>query len=465
MSGSTSNLKIVGPVGNIGGGGGLNIIGKYPDDINADSKPGDALIDKDGNIWVFDGTDWIKVDAAAGPPGPPGPKASVDVGTTTTGDAGTDADVEDVGDEDGSVLNFTIPRGDQGEAGEGVQAGGLENEVLAKSSADDFDTKWVTVDFSGGNLVDLDLGRKAAKRQGRNVFEVPTDKVVMYVGQGTPGDWDDIADAKTGSLFTSSSGEGLWNKDSDWDLVGGSEEINTDDFLTADDLDGLATEEYVDEAFANIEIPDGGGSFFGENPPTEDLKEGDLFINSDTYRQYVYDGSVWIEVSPAGVDDSGIDDILKTLNPFVDVEPASITGELSQIYRGNKTSLTYLYSGIRYKSNAIGYSQYRFDVDVLGDGNWVDYNDLPSETRSELVFSKNSSGNNISCNIKIADHGGDIDDPDTYPQPGYENLLIRYWAKNVVNDREELGVSEGISPWVVNHVQYPDVYPDAGGAE
>ena len=234
-------------------------------------------------------------------------------------------------------------------------------------------------------------------------------------------------------------------------------------FYTDQELDRL--DKKIDGLEFDIEIPDGGGIFFGENPPTEDLKEGDLFINSDTYRQYVYDGSVWIEISPACANDSDIDEILKTLNPFVDVEPASITGELSRIYRASKTSTNYLYSGIRFTSNDIGHSQYRFDVDVLGDGNWVDYDDLPSDVKSELVLSRGGSGDSIYCNIKIADHGGNIDDPDTYPQPGYENLLIRYWAKNVVNDREELIVSEGVSPWVVNHVQYPDVYPDAGGAE
>lgn len=431
MAGSTSNLKVVGPVQNIGGGGGLNIIGKYPDDIDK-AKPGDALIDENGNIWIYDGNTWVQVDAVKG----------------EDGKDGTD--------------------GVDGKDGVGVPEGGQDGQVLIKEGTEDFETKWGDAEFSSdsGNLVELNPIRKALRKpKDGEEIALPLGKVVMYVGNGLPSDWPEITNAKVGSLFTSTTGDGFFFRDNDgWDLVGGSESINTDDFLTADDLDGLATEEYVNEALANIEFPDGGGSFFGENPPTEDLKEGYLFISSDTYRQYVYDGSVWVEISPAGADDFDIEEILKTLNPFVDVTPASITGELSRIYRGSKTSTAYLSSGINFKSNTIGQSQYRFDVDVLGDGNWVDYEDLPSDTKSELVLSRSGSGNNISFTVRIADHGGDINDPSTYPQPAYENVLIRYWAKNVVNDREELVVSEGVSPWVVNHVQYPDVYPDEGGA-
>jgi len=71
---------------------------------------------------------------------------------------------------------------------------------------------------------------------------VPTDRVVMYVGTGTPADWP-ITDAAVGSLFTSTDGAGLWHKDSDWDLVGGSDVELPDDLVTQKDLeDALATE-------------------------------------------------------------------------------------------------------------------------------------------------------------------------------------------------------------------------------
>ena len=49
--------------------------------------------------------------------GVPGPGATVQVGTTTTGDAGTDAEVVNVGTLSAAILDFTIPRGDKGDQG------------------------------------------------------------------------------------------------------------------------------------------------------------------------------------------------------------------------------------------------------------------------------------------------------------------------------------------------------------
>lgn len=46
-----------------------------------------------------------------GAKGDPGAAATVQVGTTTTGEAGTQASVENVGTSSAAVLNFTIPRG------------------------------------------------------------------------------------------------------------------------------------------------------------------------------------------------------------------------------------------------------------------------------------------------------------------------------------------------------------------
>lgn len=60
------------------------------------------------------------------PRGPQGIAATVEVGTTTTGEAGTPATVVNAGDETHAVFNFTIPRGakgdkgDKGDKGEGI---------------------------------------------------------------------------------------------------------------------------------------------------------------------------------------------------------------------------------------------------------------------------------------------------------------------------------------------------------
>jgi hypothetical protein len=52
-----------------------------------------------------------------GPEGPPGLAATVDCGETYTGDPGTRAMVENVGDLHNAIFEFTIPRGDQGVIG------------------------------------------------------------------------------------------------------------------------------------------------------------------------------------------------------------------------------------------------------------------------------------------------------------------------------------------------------------
>ena len=51
------------------------------------------------------------------PPGQPGAAATVTVGTTTTGEAGTNASVINSGTSSAAVLNFTIPRGAKGDTG------------------------------------------------------------------------------------------------------------------------------------------------------------------------------------------------------------------------------------------------------------------------------------------------------------------------------------------------------------
>lgn len=82
------------------------------------------------SVSVFDETNlFSESDALVGPQGPPGPEgpagspgrdgtdgrnATIEIGTVTTGQPGTDASVVNSGTETDAVLNFTIPRGEQG---------------------------------------------------------------------------------------------------------------------------------------------------------------------------------------------------------------------------------------------------------------------------------------------------------------------------------------------------------------
>lgn len=51
-----------------------------------------------------------------GPRGPQGP-ATITVGSTTTGEPGTNAQVTNSGTSENAILNFTIPRGETGATG------------------------------------------------------------------------------------------------------------------------------------------------------------------------------------------------------------------------------------------------------------------------------------------------------------------------------------------------------------
>jgi|GEM_PF-4085008 len=81
-----------------------------------------------------------------GTQGPPGEAATITVGSTTTGAAGTNASVVNAGTTSQAVLNFTIPRGAQGV--QGVQGNpGVDGE----DGADGQDTNYLWVNVVTGN--------------------------------------------------------------------------------------------------------------------------------------------------------------------------------------------------------------------------------------------------------------------------------------------------------------------------
>ena len=98
---------------------------------------------------------------------PSGSTVSVNVGTTTTGEPGTNANVTNSGDETNVVLNFTIPRGDTGPAGPGVATGGTTGQVLAKKSDANYDTEWVD-NAGGGSTVSVNVGETTTGEPGTN---------------------------------------------------------------------------------------------------------------------------------------------------------------------------------------------------------------------------------------------------------------------------------------------------------
>lgn len=66
---------------------------------------------------------WVSKGSIKGPKGDKGDAATVTVGETVTGDAGTQASVENTGDASAAVLKFTVPKGDKGDKGETGEQG------------------------------------------------------------------------------------------------------------------------------------------------------------------------------------------------------------------------------------------------------------------------------------------------------------------------------------------------------
>lgn len=143
--GASSIGSVRGPQGEQGAPGekgedgtGVNIKGAVDTSASlpGTGEEGDAYVVNDtGNLWVWDVDSSAFVDTGAqikGPQGDPGPKgdpgaaATVTVGTTQTGEAGTEATVQNGGTTSAAVLNFVIPKGEKGDtgaAGPGVSVG------------------------------------------------------------------------------------------------------------------------------------------------------------------------------------------------------------------------------------------------------------------------------------------------------------------------------------------------------
>lgn len=117
-------------------------------------------------------------DGSPGSTGTAGAAATVAVGTTTTGAAGSNAAVSNSGTSAAAVLNFTVPQGAAGAAGTpgstgatgpGVATGGTTGQVLAKNSSTNYDTGWITP-ASGGGLTPTVLSAAGTATAGQLIL-------------------------------------------------------------------------------------------------------------------------------------------------------------------------------------------------------------------------------------------------------------------------------------------------------
>jgi hypothetical protein len=129
---------------------------------------------------------------ALGATGPSGAAATVNVGTVTTGPAGTQASVTNSGTANAAVLNFTIPQGASGASGGGSGGGGTSGIPFASLyHAVSFNFSFYSVNSANSATTEADAvltwvpaGCTATQL---NVFSRQSNTINVTLRQGTPG--------------------------------------------------------------------------------------------------------------------------------------------------------------------------------------------------------------------------------------------------------------------------------------
>lgn len=94
-----------------------------------------------------------------GEKGDPGEAATIQIGTTTSG---TTPSVTNSGTNQAAILNFVLPKGDKGDRGDGVPAGGTALQYLRKDAAGAV-TEWATLNKASVGLTNVDNTSDADK--------------------------------------------------------------------------------------------------------------------------------------------------------------------------------------------------------------------------------------------------------------------------------------------------------------
>lgn len=153
-------------------------------------------------------------DGTDGQDGQDGAAATVTVGSTTTGAAGSSASVTNSGTTSAAVLDFVIPKGDKGDTGDtgetgpagadgvGVPTGGTTGQVLKKASGTDYDTEWGDDEGlpSGGNNGDVLTKATTGPMWAAPVKELPV------IASGDAGKVLTVNSGETGTEWAAASG-------------------------------------------------------------------------------------------------------------------------------------------------------------------------------------------------------------------------------------------------------------------
>lgn len=207
-------------------GEGLNIKGALDseNDLPADGQPGDAYI-IDGNLYVYVGESgsvvtnpkWSNVgnikgekgdqgeqgpqgdpgtQGEPGEPGKDGVSATIEVGTVTSSEPGTQPTITNVGDSTNAIFNFTIPKGDKGDKGDQGEKGEPgESYSLPIASSDTLGGIKVGAGLEinpGTGVLSATGGGTADAVDWANITSKPDFKTVA-----TTGSYNDLIDKPT----------------------------------------------------------------------------------------------------------------------------------------------------------------------------------------------------------------------------------------------------------------------------
>ena len=158
-----------------------------------------------GKLYVrtTDGeADFTFVSDLSGAQGIQGEAATIQIGQVLTGEAGTNASVENVGTENAAILNFTIPRGATGAAGkDGTNGQDGKDGVNGQDGADGADGAAATIQI--GEVVTGEPGTNASVENTGTEnaavlrFTIPRGATGATGAQGAPG--QDGADGAPGA--------------------------------------------------------------------------------------------------------------------------------------------------------------------------------------------------------------------------------------------------------------------------
>lgn len=105
-------------------------------------------------------------DGTDGTDGADGQAATITVGSTTTGQAGTSASVTNSGTSSAAILDFVIPKGDKGDTGNTGATGNGISSITKTSTSGLVDT--YTIDYTNGNDTTFDITNGKDGTNGTN---------------------------------------------------------------------------------------------------------------------------------------------------------------------------------------------------------------------------------------------------------------------------------------------------------